>query len=73
MSVQKTASNLSKSPPNDNNSSKPFYLFYFLKSNDLVITMIIDIICKLRLRYTNKGKEHVVSFWEVISSLNDNI
>ena len=35
---------------------KPFYMFYFLKPQDLIITVLIDIICKMRLRYTNKGK-----------------
>lgn len=35
---------------------KPFYLFYFLRPNDSIVAVLIDIICKMRLKYTNKGK-----------------
>ncbi len=50
-----TTNSITTATTEETNCAKPFYLFYFLKPSDLVITMIIDIICKLRLRYANKG------------------
>ena len=47
-SASVTSSNRSK-------EIQPLYLFYFLKPGDLLITTLVDIICKMRLKYSNKG------------------
>jgi hypothetical protein len=35
---------------------EPFYLFYFLKPGDHFLSILIDIIMKMRLKYLTKGK-----------------
>lgn len=37
------------------NQVDPFYLFYFLKPGDHFISVLIDIIMKMRLKFLNKG------------------
>lgn len=41
---------------------KPFYLFYFLSPQDMIITVLIDIIHRMRLQYTNKGTHKTPNF-----------
>lgn len=50
----KSASVSSSSKSKEN---QPLYLFYFLKPEDLLITVLVDIICKMRLKYTKKGNK----------------
>lgn len=58
---EKSTSNSSSSTSSSNRkktpSSEPFYLFYFLKPDDYLINILINVTCKMRLKYLKKNSK----------------
>lgn len=45
---------------NNNKKPKPFFLFYFLNPQDNLISILVDIIHKIRLKYAKLGTNILV-------------